>query len=94
MSVIRYNLESCIGCKKCYDICPMDVFRMNEETKKSVIVYPENCISCGQCFLCCPGHSLAIANEQYGYGITTTRPNSKLKMAPKIYTADGAQYRA
>ena len=49
MSVIRYDLDACIGCKMCIQVCPFDVFRYNAEHRKSVIAYPEDCISCGQC---------------------------------------------
>ena len=43
MSVARYDLNKCIGCKSCVTVCPMDVFRFDEAAKKSVIAYPENC---------------------------------------------------
>jgi len=80
MSVIRYSLENCIGCRLCMEICPMDVFRFNEEEKKSVIAFPENCQSCGQCFLNCKGRSLGISNDQYGYPITAYRGVSTAQM--------------
>ena len=73
MSVQRYNINNCIGCQMCVNICPMDVFRFNTEQRKSVIAYPENCQSCGQCFVNCPDHSLTISNDMYGYGITAYR---------------------
>lgn len=73
MSVIRYDLEACVGCRRCFFICPQDVFRFNEEEKKSVIAYPESCISCGQCFVNCVGHSLALSDDAFGYTLTATR---------------------
>ena len=73
MSVARYDLNRCIGCKNCVKVCPMDVFRFDEEARKSVIAYPENCQSCGQCFVNCLGRSLTIVSETYGYGMTSYR---------------------
>ncbi|MGD9211766.1 MAG: ferredoxin family protein [Desulfobacteraceae bacterium] len=74
MSVQRYDLNACLGCKKCYYICPMDVFRFDKVKKKSVIAYPENCQSCGQCYLNCLGHSLIIVNDMFGYASSGKQP--------------------
>lgn len=73
MSVIRYDLNACIGCRNCVNVCPMDVFRFDEEQNKSVIAYPENCQSCGQCFLGCQGRSLLISYYATGFAVTSAR---------------------
>ncbi len=73
MSVIRNDIDLCIGCRRCYEICPMDVFRMNEDLRKAVIVYPEHCVTCGQCYLNCPTGSLGMANFQYGFAVNSVR---------------------
>ncbi len=73
MSVIRYDLDACIGCKMCIQVCPFDVFRYNAEHRKSVIAYPEDCISCGQCYLYCPGKSLALSQNAYAYTLVSYR---------------------
>lgn len=80
MPVQRYDLNLCIGCRNCVDVCPMDVFRFHEEMNKSVIAYPENCQVCGQCYVYCQGHSLALSGESYSYPITSVRAASKLPM--------------
>ena len=67
MSVARYDLNKCIGCKSCVTVCPMDVFRFDEQAKKSVIAYPENCQSCGQCYLACPADTLMIVDTSFEY---------------------------
>lgn len=84
MSVQRYNLEKCIGCQTCMEVCPMDVFRFNAEMGKSVIAYPDNCQTCAQCMLFCPGHSLAISGEAYGYPLTSIRAASVLPMNRRL----------
>lgn len=73
MSVIRYDLNNCIGCKNCVTVCPMDVFRFDENEMKSVIAYPENCQSCGQCFVGCKGRSLEISFVQASYALAAAR---------------------
>lgn len=83
MSVQRYDLNKCIGCKMCETVCPMDVFRFDETAKKSVIAYPENCQSCGQCFVNCLGRSLTIVDDMYGYAMTTYRAVSTTDMNRK-----------
>lgn len=72
----------------CVNICPMDVFRFNEDEGKSVIAYPENCQVCGQCYVNCPGHSLSLSGEGYGYPITSNRSASLLPMNRRMHVAD------
>lgn len=78
MSVIRTDLNRCIGCKNCVEICPLDVFYFNEGAHKSVIAYPENCQSCGQCLVNCRGRALGIANDQFGYPLTAFRAATRV----------------
>ena len=67
MSIARKSLDNCIGCQRCVDRCPMDVFYYDPQTNKSVIAYPENCQSCGQCYLACPADSLIMVDTVYEY---------------------------
>lgn len=76
MAVQRYDLNKCIGCRNCVTVCPMDVFRFDEDQNKSVIAYPENCQSCGQCFVGCQGRSLVISWYEQRFGITNARANT------------------
>lgn len=85
MSVIRYDIDKCVGCMRCFQVCPMDVFRPSEDGKKAVIAYPESCIVCGQCYVNCPYHSLALSGEAFSYNITSFRPVVKQGMNNKIY---------
>ena len=89
MSVIRYDLDKCIGCRVCLDVCPMDVFRYNSEHKKSVIAYPEYCISCGQCYIYCPGRSLGLTNEAFGHTLVAYRAPAQTGISRKVFKPQG-----
>jgi NAD-dependent dihydropyrimidine dehydrogenase PreA subunit len=69
MAIERYDLKACIGCRKCIDICPMDVYRFDEAAKKSIIAYPENCQGCGMCFYACLGGSLQMSLHNHMFPI-------------------------
>jgi NAD-dependent dihydropyrimidine dehydrogenase PreA subunit len=73
MSVIRKDLEACIGCGNCAKICPMDVMRLDTEHGKSVIAYVSQCMTCGQCWLNCPTGSIAIQSETATFGLNAGR---------------------
>ncbi len=89
MSVVRIDLNKCIGCQTCVNICPCDVFYFNEEARKSVLAYPENCQSCGQCYLNCKGHCLGISNDTFGYPMTAFRGANTAPMNKIIVTEPG-----
>lgn len=89
MSVVRVDLNKCIGCENCVHVCPLDVFYFDHETHKSILAYPENCQSCGQCYMYCLGRSLGIANDMYGYPIVSYRNVSTAQMNRMIITEPG-----
>jgi nitroreductase/NAD-dependent dihydropyrimidine dehydrogenase PreA subunit len=44
--------DNCIGCRKCVDVCPRYLFRL--EDKKAVITEFDPCHDCGHCIALCP----------------------------------------
>ena len=54
MGIRKIDYSLCTGCGICVDVCPMDVLRMNEITKKPVIQYLADCMSCFLCERDCP----------------------------------------
>ena len=82
MSVIRYDLNNCIGCESCVTVCPMDVFRFDYDRMKSIIAYPENCQSCGQCYMICQGRSLDISYYQMSMLMPASRAASTDEATP------------
>lgn len=90
MSVIRIDLNKCIGCENCVNVCPLDVFYFDETANRSVMAYPENCQSCGQCYVNCQGRSLGMTNETFGYPITAFRGATTAPMNHVVMTEPGA----
>ena len=39
--------EKCVGCEECVDVCPVEVFEMEDD--KSVPVNAEECMGCESC---------------------------------------------
>ena len=64
------NQQTCIGCGRCYKVCPRDVFELvdraealaededdyddDDETKVMAIANSDDCIGCQSCFRVCP----------------------------------------
>ena len=62
MSIEKIN--DCIGCGTCMKTCPMDVIRMDSETGKAAIMYPEDCQICHLCRMYCPVDAISISPEK------------------------------
>jgi NAD-dependent dihydropyrimidine dehydrogenase PreA subunit len=58
------QISGCIGCEACVQSCPTDVIRMNKETNKAEIMYPEDCQICHLCRLYCPVGAITITPEK------------------------------
>ena len=72
MSVIRQNLDSCIGCETCVNVCPMDVFRMDADHMKSVIAYVQAAEPAAM-WLNCPTDSIGLQDAEVSFGINYGR---------------------
>ena len=62
MGIKNYKAELCNGCGLCVEDCPMDVFVMDEVTKKARLAYPEDCWECSR-FFCereCPTKAIEV----------------------------------
>lgn len=56
----KIEYRKCIGCGKCYDLCPMDVIAWDEETRMPEVKYDEDCWFCGVCWFECPKRAIDI----------------------------------
>ncbi len=61
MSIDQIDPELCNGCGICINSCTTDVIRMDEETKKAVVKYPEDCIMCEMCVQDCPQKAITVS---------------------------------
>jgi NAD-dependent dihydropyrimidine dehydrogenase PreA subunit len=53
-TTIKIDYALCEGCKMCYEVCPTDVFGLDDANRLPTVDYPEECWYCGACILDCP----------------------------------------
>lgn len=58
VSTLVLNVETCIGCTRCVQVCPHAVFDMVE--KRAHIIDLDDCMECGACALNCPVDALTV----------------------------------
>jgi len=58
MYKIEVDEEKCIGCGDCVDMCPVDVYEMQDE--KSVPVNAEECTGCESCLEACEQEAITV----------------------------------
>lgn len=56
----KIDYKKCIGCKLCYDICPMEVITWDEDMQMPVMTYWEECWHCGICWMDCPKRAIDV----------------------------------
>jgi len=50
--------DKCEGCEECVEVCPADVFEM--ENDKSVPVNAEECLGCESCIEVCDQEAITV----------------------------------
>ena len=65
MTIERIDQEKCDGCGICVNSCATDVIRIDKETNKAVIVYPQECNCCDYCELDCPLNAIYVNPERH-----------------------------
>jgi len=58
MYEILVDEEKCIGCGECVDICPVEVYEMQNE--KSVPINAEECVGCESCIEVCEQEAITV----------------------------------
>ena len=58
MYEIIVDEEKCIGCGECVDICPVEVYEMQNE--KSVPINAEECVGCESCIEVCEQETITV----------------------------------
>ena len=49
---VKIDVDICVGCGACCDVCPTASLSLNDETK--CVCNEETCIDCGACVGTCP----------------------------------------
>ncbi len=55
---LRLDVETCIGCGRCVEVCPHAVFDI--QARKSRIVARDACMECGACARNCSRRALTV----------------------------------
>lgn len=58
MYSVEVDTEKCVGCGECVDICPVDVFELQDEI--SVPVNEEECLGCESCIEVCEEEAITV----------------------------------
>ena len=70
---LKLDENKCTGCGMCLDVCPHEVFKMNE--KHVIIQNRDACMECGACSKNCPVDAIFV---QSGVGCAAAVINSML----------------
>lgn len=55
---LRLDKEKCVGCKRCTEVCPHEVFEMKD--KKAEIINKDLCMECGACMKNCAYNAIFV----------------------------------
>ena len=58
VTTLDYNIEKCIGCGLCSEVCPHGVFTLLDG--KAQITDKNYCMECGACVLNCPSKAIEV----------------------------------
>lgn len=58
MYEITVDHEKCTGCGECVDICPVEVYELQDE--KSIPVNAEECVGCESCIEVCEQEAITV----------------------------------
>ena len=66
--------DSCIKCKACADVCPVDAFHIGDTM---LVVDPDTCIDCGVCISECPQDAITSDDDAEEKWVAFNAENAK-----------------
>jgi adenylylsulfate reductase subunit B len=57
---VKIDYHRCIGCKRCYELCPMDVYTWDKEMDMPRTEHENECWHCGICYMECPKRCIDV----------------------------------
>lgn len=90
---IRINKYRCIGCRKCMEVCPGSLIKI-DINKKAYIKYPKDCWGCASCVKECENQaiSLYLGADIGGMGSTLTAKKDGDIVEWQVQKPDGKTY--
>jgi NAD-dependent dihydropyrimidine dehydrogenase PreA subunit len=74
LNTLQYQVDLCIGCAVCAEVCPHGVFMM--DGRLAVLANQEDCMECGACQVNCPTGAIRVES---GVGCASAMIQSALR---------------
>ena len=58
VATLELHPEACIGCGRCWEVCPHQVFSLREN--KALVINFDACMECGACAKNCPAAAISV----------------------------------
>ena len=58
VATVELREPACIGCGRCVEVCPHQVFRLTD--KKAGFADRDACMECGACMVNCPAAAISV----------------------------------
>lgn len=55
------DVEKCIGCGNCVEVCPVDVYKLQDG--KSFVVNADECLGCESCVEACEKEAISVSEN-------------------------------
>jgi NAD-dependent dihydropyrimidine dehydrogenase PreA subunit len=56
----EFDYEKCTRCRRCYELCPLDIIAWSEADDRPYVKYPDECQLCFICQVECPTGAVKV----------------------------------